>query len=117
MLIEKLYAKEEETTVSQLSEGLFLHWVRVLNEWIIYYKLQNQPFIQQAVESIFILFFSGALGENGEFDDFPSVLDENSEISQEIKKLIIGLDKFPRSWESCKGFKRILFGWGVGVIN
>jgi hypothetical protein len=45
------------------------------------------------------------------------VLDENSELSQEIKRLIIALDKFPRDWHACKGLRKVVFGWGQAVAN
>lgn len=34
----------------------------------------------------------------------------------ELKKLILIVDQFPHDWEACKGAKKVVFGWGQGVL-
>jgi hypothetical protein len=77
-IIERMFNKEENTNVSSFNETLLLHFLRVLNEWVVYYKLEQQAFVQEAVKSIFTLFFLSSLNDSEEISDFPSVLDENS---------------------------------------
>ncbi len=60
-IIEKLFNKDESTLASTLTEPLLLKLARTLNDLILYHKLGQQPFIEEAVKSLFVIFFISSL--------------------------------------------------------